>query len=111
MRQLSTIEFDDVPRSEWHLYNPPDERVLASHQAKLDKKLKWLQDLSDTRFSHWPDKPEQNPNMKNRKKGKQELSAEMKAIRNRKKREKNKRKRMVARARIGKGGVDGYKSN
>ena len=52
-------EFDDVPQSEWHLYNPPNEQVLAFHQAKLDKKFRWLNHLSKTRFSHWPEKPRQ----------------------------------------------------
>ena len=91
-------EFDDVPQSEWHLYNPPNEQVLAFHQAKLDKKFRWLNHLSKTRFSHWPEKPRQEK--KKGKKGKRDLTSDMKAIRNKKKREKKKRKRMDARARM-----------
>ena len=73
-------EFDAVPKSEWHLYNHPDEDDLVLHQAKLDKKFRWLRHLSDTRFSHWPDKPGEEV-LGDRKK-KREITSDRKAARN-----------------------------
>lgn len=87
-------EFNTVPESEWHLYDPPNHGILAAHQAKLTKKDAWLNHLSKTRFSDWPEKPVFKSISGS---GKKARTAACKAARNKRKKEKKKRKRLEAR--------------
>ena len=92
------VEFNCVPESEFHLYNPTDDEDLNVHRQKLDSKFNWLSYLSRTRFSSWPDKSFMPKNSKSKK----IKSKECKSARNRKKKEKKRRKKLENRVALAK---------